>query len=65
MNKLDAELGAKAGKMKKVEVKLHIKQRWDADVLGDPSAHLLDVMATLMRPPQSQKGGAKPQALNR
>jgi hypothetical protein len=60
MNQLDAELGAKAAKMKKDEVRDYIKQRWDADTLGDPSARLLDVMATLMRPPEAQKGGAKP-----
>ena len=64
MVNLAPELGKTAPKMKKDEVRDHIKQRWDADTLGDPSAHLVDVMATLMRPPEAQKGGAKPQALN-
>jgi hypothetical protein len=64
MVNLAPELGVTATKMKKDEVRDHIKQRWDADTLGNPSAHLLDVMATLMRPPEAQKGGAKPQAPN-
>jgi hypothetical protein len=64
MVNLALELGVTTFKMKKEEVRDRIKQRWDADTLGDPSAHLVDVMATLMRPPEAQKGGAKPQALN-
>ena len=61
MNKLDAELGAKTAKMKKHEVKLHIEQRWDADALGEPSAHKVEMMATLIRRPEAQKGRAKPE----
>jgi hypothetical protein len=57
---LTPELGKTAPKMKKDEVRDDIKQRWDSDALGDPSAHLLDLMATLLRPPEAQKGGAKP-----
>jgi hypothetical protein len=64
MVNLAPELGVTATKMKKDEVRDHIRQRWDADTLGNPSAHLLNVMATLMRSPEAQKGGAKPQALN-
>jgi hypothetical protein len=45
--------------MKKDELKDLIKQRWDVETLGDPSAHLVDVIATLMRPPEAQKGRAK------
>jgi len=62
MNKLDTELGAKAAKMKKHLVKLYIEQRWDADALGEPSAHKVEMMATLMRPPEAQKGRAKPES---
>jgi hypothetical protein len=61
MNKLDAELGARAAKMKKHEVKLHIVERWDAGALGEPSVHKVEMMATMMRPPEAQKGRAKPE----
>jgi hypothetical protein len=64
MNKLSAELGTKAAKMKKHEVKLHIEQRWDADALGEQSAHKVEMMATMLRPPEAQKGRAKTQSLS-
>jgi len=60
MNKLDAELGAKTAKMKKDEVKHHIEQCWDTDTLGERSAHKVEMMATMLRPPEAQKGRAKP-----
>jgi hypothetical protein len=59
MVKLATELGATGTKMKKVEVRDRIDERWDTGVLGERSAHKLEMMATLMRPPEAQKGRAK------
>jgi hypothetical protein len=60
MVKLATELGITATEMKKEEVRDRIEERWDTDALGEPSAHKLEMMATLMRPPEAQRGRAKP-----
>jgi len=62
MNVIDDFDAEAIANMKKDELKLEIRNRWDSDNLGGPlSAHLLDVMATLLRPPEAQRGGAKRQ----
>jgi len=58
--KLATEFGATATKMKKDVVRDRIEERWDTGALGERSAHKLEMMATLMRPPEAQKGRAKP-----
>jgi hypothetical protein len=59
MVKLATELDAKGTQMKKEEVRDRIEERWDTDALGERSAHKLEMMATLMRPPEAQKGRAR------
>ena len=44
---------------KKADIEAEIEARWRSE-LGQRSQNLVGAMATILRPPEAQRGGAKP-----
>jgi hypothetical protein len=58
MNELTALHGKRLAEWKKGDVEAEIIARWRAE-LGQPSQNIVGIMATLLRPPEAQRGGAQ------
>lgn len=60
MNAFSAIYGSKLAEWKKEVIEAEIRARWPPE-LGEPSQNVVGAMATLLRPPEAKRGGAKRQ----
>jgi hypothetical protein len=61
-HRITVELGPKLAEMRKKELIHYLQSHWDQGSLGPISGKKLDVIATLLRPLEAQKGRANPKA---